>query len=768
MSLPATGQLPGALATGALATPALAPPALAPPALAPPAPAARAGALPSLAPAPPAPAMGAPMAPGAPPSPLDLLRKHWSHAQFRRVQEAAIAAALAGRDVFVRMATGGGKSICFQVAGLMLPGTTIVVSPLISLMQDQVAALKGRGIAAGYLGSQADEDAWQPATRGALRFLYIMPETAMTERFGALLGGMPCALLAIDEAHCVSEWGHDFQPAYTCLHTLRELLPGAAVMALTATATPEARLDVARNLRLRDDHFDLRTLVDRPNLRYHVLPKPPGARARDALLRAVAAGRAMSIVYVPTTREVDEVHEGLQALGVASRPYHAKLPAAERTDSHARFSAGEVRVIVATLAFGMGIDQPDVRRVFHWGPPKSVEAYYQQSGCAGRDGQPADCLMWVSPADWCKVERIALSDSSQPDRDRRSVRALRDYCEAASCRRQRLAAYFGESVAPCGVCDACAAARSPSAQGSIRDATEDARRLLQAARDCGGYVGLSTMVACLRGDCAKYAWLASKPSYGTQPRAELPAARQLAMDLRVAGLLCEEARESKAGHLFSALRLTPLGEAWLAEAASAFEQRGAPVQANLAAWRGPGGPGGPGAASGRTGRGAGAAPPPSPAGGEGRELPADSALYDDLVLMRARLASGTGAADPSAPGPGGAPRGAPRVPAFMVFSNATLRAIAQKWPRTAEELHAVPGVGRSKLDRYGAEVLRCVGAAPAAARAAPVAARAAPAAAPGGSPRLGAGTPRTGVPTGNGELGSCGPGPRRVVSRYFA
>jgi len=249
------------------------------------------------------------------------------------------------------------------------------------------------------------------------------------------------------------------------------------------------------------------------------------------------------------------------------------------------------------------------------------------------------------------------------------------------------------------------------------------------------------------------------------------------MDLRVAGLLCEEAKESKAGHLFSALRLTPLGEAWLADAASAFEQRGAPVQVNLAAWRGPG------AAGGRTGRGAGAAPSPSPAGGKGGQLPVDSALYDDLVAMRARLASGTGAADPSAPGPSVGPRGAPRMPAFMVFSKATLRAIAQKWPRTAEELHAVSGVGRSKLDQYGAEVLRCVGAAPAAARAAPAAARAASAAAraapaaaraasaaaPGGSLRLGAGTPRTGVPTGNEELGSArGPGPHRVVSRYFA
>jgi ATP-dependent DNA helicase RecQ len=209
-------------------------------------------------------------------------------------------------------------------------------------------------------------------------------------------------------------------------------------------ATPEARLDVARNLRLRPDHLDLRTSVDRPNLCYRVLPKPPGAGARGALLRAVAADSARGIVYVPTTREVDEVHAELAARGVASRPYHAKLAVAERAESHARFSAGEVRVMVVTLAFGMGIDQPDVRRVFHWGPPKSVEAYYQQSGRAGRDGQPADCVMWVLPGDWCKVERIAVSDSSQPDRDRRSVRALRDYCESTGCRRQRLAAYFGE------------------------------------------------------------------------------------------------------------------------------------------------------------------------------------------------------------------------------------------------------------------------------------------------------------------------------------
>jgi len=297
------------------------------------------------------------------------LRRYWGATEFRGVQASAIRAALAGTDVFVRMATGGGKSACYQVPGLLLGGQTVVVSPLISLMHDQVAALVSRGITACYLGG--NHGGWSAAEGGA-RFVYVTPEMCASPRLRRLL--QACTLLAVDEAHCVSEWGQSFRSSYTQLNKLRaHLPPGTPVMALTATATDETRRDVVRSLGLRAGYVDVTGTVDRANLRYAVRPKPPGRAAHEVLcveLRAIeaaqeGAGVPCVVVYMPTTKEVDSLVAALQARGVAAAGYHAKLTPSARAALQAAFMQGGCSVLVATVAFGMGIDKPDVRAVYN-------------------------------------------------------------------------------------------------------------------------------------------------------------------------------------------------------------------------------------------------------------------------------------------------------------------------------------------------------------------------------------------------------------------
>jgi len=431
------------------------------------------------------------------------LRRFWGVGDFRGIQAEAIRAALAGTDVFVRMATGGGKSACYQVPGLLRGGQTVVVSPLISLMHDQVAALVAKGLTACYLGGNQAGGGWSAAEGGA-QFVYVTPEMCASPRLRLLLHS--CSLLAIDEAHCVSEWGHSFRAAYTELHELRgHLPPGTPVMALTATATEETRRDVVRALGLRPSHVDVTGTVDRTNLRYAVLRKPPGRSAYEVLsaelrsaLTPAAAGRAPCVlVYMPTTKEVDALIAALLAGGASAAGYHAKLTPATRAAAQAAFMQGDCSVLVATVAFGMGIDKPDVRAVFNWGAQASLEAYYQQSGRAGRDGGAAECVLWVGPADWPRAAHLSVTGATHPERARRTLQALRDYTDSPRCRRVCLAAYFGEAVPACGVCDTCAAAAAPPRPR--HDATTLCGALLRAARDCSGRFGLTVVLQLARG-----------------------------------------------------------------------------------------------------------------------------------------------------------------------------------------------------------------------------------------------------------------------------
>jgi ATP-dependent DNA helicase RecQ len=387
----------------------------------------------------------------------------WSHAEFRYHQRRVIVAALQGRDCLAVLPTGGGKSVCYQVPALLKSGLSLVVSPLISLMQDQVTSLQRRGVAAAYLSSvqSVDErrEILRRATAGDLRLLYVAPERL--PRLTRELRGVSLAQLAVDEAHCISEWGHDFRPHYRAVGKYRAALGMPQTVALTGTATPTTREDIVRVLRLRRPVTIVRSF-DRPNLYFAASRVRTESERLGQTLQLLREVRGTAIVYVPTRNRTDGVTSVLRRWGVVASPYHAGLPAEARSDLLERFLNGRCRVMVATNAFGMGIDKPDVRLVIHLGVPPRPEAYVQEAGRAGRDGQPSWCVMLWTPGDL--VLARALRDGSnggQPaprrvrEADRRGLEAMRNYVFARRCRRRILLEYLGETGVKCTGCDRC-------------------------------------------------------------------------------------------------------------------------------------------------------------------------------------------------------------------------------------------------------------------------------------------------------------------------
>jgi ATP-dependent DNA helicase RecQ len=430
-------------------------------------------------------------------TPLGVLREHWGYDAFRGPQAEVVDAALAGDDCLVVMATGAGKSLCMQVPPLVAGRVGVVVSPLISLMEDQVAALVARGVRACLLGSaqtslRVRDDAWA----GRYQLVYVTPELALgcAARLAVLHSTVGLALLAVDEAHCVSEWGHDFRPEFARLGQLREHLPGVPFMALTATATPGVQDEVRRLLRMRPERTRVwRTSFERPNLHFsceRATPREALAQAGAAVAAAAAAGGA-TLVYVLTTRAADEAAAKLG--GVA---YHAKLDAKERSRVLAAFLAGEVSVVVATVAFGMGIDKPNVRAVVHLGAPASLEAYYQQAGRAGRDGGRSECRLLWSGADVVTGDFVrGLGRAGAGN----ATTAMQAYCASAGCRAALLVNHFSAGdhdqqhplplEGPCaGGCDNCA--RRAEGKSAERDLGPETRVLLLAVRALGGRFGL--------------------------------------------------------------------------------------------------------------------------------------------------------------------------------------------------------------------------------------------------------------------------------------
>jgi ATP-dependent DNA helicase RecQ len=384
-----------------------------------------------------------------------ILTEIWGYPHFRFHQRRVVLAALGGRDCLAILPTGGGKSLCFQVPALLLPHLTLVVSPLISLMQDQVAALRRRGIAAAYLSSTQKPEV-RNAVRdallaGRLKLLYVAPE-----RLESLLDGtrVPVSLLAVDEAHCISEWGHEFRPHYRMIGEHRAALGSPPTLALTATATPATRADVVRVLNLVRP-VAVQQSFDRPNLTFAVRAcrdEPERVRRAVAELRAV---QGTAIVYVPTRNRTDGFATILRRYGFAAAPYHAALPPEARRALLGRFLDGSIRIIVATNAFGMGIDKPDVRLVLHLGIPSRPESYYQEAGRAGRDGLPARCELLWTKRDLVLTRRLAGGGPAAAS----GLKTMRQYVHTWRCRRRVLLAYLGEKLARCAGCDRCGTSR---------------------------------------------------------------------------------------------------------------------------------------------------------------------------------------------------------------------------------------------------------------------------------------------------------------------
>ena len=588
-------------------------------------------------------------------TPHEVLERVFGHDAFRGEQEAIIDHVAEGGDALVVMPTGGGKSLCYQIPALLRDGVAVVVSPLIALMQDQVDALLQAGVRAAYLNSTltfAEVRAIETDTRaGSLDLLYIAPERLMGERTLALLDELRVALFAIDEAHCVSQWGHDFRPEYLQLSVLHERYPDVPRIALTATADAPTRREIGERLGLGDARVFV-SGFDRPNIRYAIVPK---RKPRDQLLGFLDAehrGHA-GIVYCLSRRRAEDTAQWLRDQGYDALPYHAGMNADQRKRHQDAFVREDAVVIVATIAFGMGIDKPDVRFVAHLDLPKSIESYYQETGRAGRDGAPADAWMAYGLSDVVTLRQMVEGSGADEQRKRIEVRkldALLGLCELTTCRRLALLAYFGEErTDPCGNCDNCIA--PPEAW----DATEAARKALSCVYRTGQRFGAGYVIDVLRGGNSERILSFGHhrlSTFGIGADIDANTWRSVFRQLVARGLM----RVDIEG--FGSLKLTEASRTVLRGECELHLRRDAPAARRSRRER-------PDRAV-RTALG-----------------PARQPLFDALRARRRELAKEQG------------------VPPYVIFHDTTLEAMAEQQPLTLEEFAALPGVGEKKLERYG-------------------------------------------------------------------
>ncbi len=588
---------------------------------------------------------------------LDLLNTVFGFQQFRGAQREIIEHMAGGGDALVLMPTGGGKSLCYQLPALLRAGTALVVSPLIALMQDQVAALRQLGVRAAFLNSTLDGREVAAAERalreGALDLLYVAPERLVMPRMLELLEQSRIALFAIDEAHCVSQWGHDFRPEYLQLSVLHERFPAIPRIALTATADMQTRAEIRQRLALNDARVFVSSF-DRPNIRYAIVGKDDARRQLLNFIREAHAGEA-GIVYCLSRRKVDETAAWLKTQGIAALSYHAGMESGARAKNQARFQREEGIVMVATIAFGMGIDKPDVRFVAHLDLPKSIEGYYQETGRAGRDGEPADAWMAYGLGD--VVQQRRMIEQSEGSEDYRRVcfaklEALLGLCETASCRRVRLLDYFGETSSPCGNCDTCI--ETPRTW----DATEAARKALSCIFRTGQRFGSRHLIDVLRGNDTQRVeqWGHEKLAvFGIGADLDEATWRDVFRQLVTLGF----AQPDHAA--YGALRLT--------EASRPVLKGGERIDMRLMSVR-----------------------KEKPARVRRKAATGDFPAADATLLERLRAWRSREAREQS-------------VPAYVIFHDATLAAIASARPRSQTELATISGIGARKLERYGPALL---------------------------------------------------------------
>lgn len=598
-----------------------------------------------------------------------VLKAQFGHDSFRAGQREIIEHILAGDDAFVLMPTGGGKSLTYQLPALLLPGLTIVVSPLIALMHDQVDRLRANGIPATFINS-----ALNPAERaereqlvldGRVQLLYLAPERLVTGNFLSLLDEVDqrvgLSLVAVDEAHCVSEWGHDFRPEYRQLSIIRARYPRVPLVALTATATERVRDDILAQLRLRDPHIHIASF-NRPNLSYEVREKSKGSYAELVrLLRSLDS--ASAIVYCQSRKGVDELSATLKADGINALPYHAGMTNEERTEHQERFIRDDVPVLVATIAFGMGIGKPDIRAVIHYDLPRNLEGYYQESGRAGRDGLPAQCVIFFGHGDRARVEyMIGQKIDEQEQRiAHQQLQQVIHYCESSVCRRKVLLAYFGESL-PDGGCDNCDNCSKPM---EIEDRTRDAITFLFGVAKTGQRFGIRHVVDVLRG--------ANTERIRSNQHDQLPIygyGKALSTDewLRIGRALIHQGLLSETSDGYPILRLNAFS--WevlhkqrtveIATPIKPVKQRaGQATKAGKAAMNG-------------------AATPEETLPDE----PGTSGLFHHLRNLRKVIADEQS------------------VPPYVIFPDTSLREMARWRPQTEEQFLDISGVGQKKFEAF--------------------------------------------------------------------
>ena len=595
-----------------------------------------------------------------------ILERYWGYSSFRPLQREAMDAVLSNRDSLLVLPTGGGKSLCFQAPALALEGLAVVVSPLISLMKDQVDTLIGNGVAAACYNSAMPAEQKSDVARGVrdgkYRLLYVAPERLVGDGgdgFLNLLSSRPVSFIAVDEAHCISQWGHDFRPEYRQLARLRDRWPDVSLHAYTATATARVRKDIIAQLGLRDA-TELVGSFDRPNLVYRVLARSSlKAQILDVLERH--RGQA-GIIYCTSRKEVEALAQWLQDTGWRARPYHAGLPDDERHRNQDAFLNEDIDLIVATVAFGMGIDRSDVRFVIHAGAPQSLEHYQQESGRAGRDGLEAECVLIASGADFLKWRMMLVKNGELSDARRSLLRDMERYAASVGCRHKRLVGYFGEAFTKddCGACDYCL--------GELEQVGEPvtvARKILSCVARVGQRFGAAHVTNVLRGsdsDQVRSRGHHELSVFGLMKEATIDELRGYVDQLLAHGLL------QQSGEEYPVLQISAEGLALLKDA-------GAAPDLSLARQKRPD---------------RNRLPKRSRVETEGWDG-VDRDLFEELRVLRLEIARRR------------------RVPPYVIFHDTTLREIARVKPKTVDQLRHVYGVGDRKAQDLGEAILAVVG-----------------------------------------------------------